>query len=269
MIYKICPQCLFEKQTAQHDKEFRKMTRQKHVEYIEFLRRTERESMFPSELRTWNRYCPAHQYKLESDAMHISSRRYIPVEWFDVYGDDKKRVCRACGSQLLTKKGKHHPMLRWCLRKDIEHQKLVSQTLFSFASSRLHYIINLAEKQVPLIREHHADLIKKGTLVLRDRQKAWGERIYYQYSCSRVVMCEKCGVLATPDMIHCSPFAFAQVHHKIPVCLVTLVNVMSIFDENNLICLCNACHGKSHPWRKKPVEPAKKYKNLDAYIKKR
>lgn len=244
------------------------MTKQEHAEYVEFLKRTERESMFPSELRTWNRYCPKHQDKLDGDVRHIASCRYISFDWFDVYDESGKRVCRACGSQLLTKKGKPHHALRWCRRQDEEHKKLVSQTLFSSASSRMNYVINLAEKQVPLIREQHANLIEKRTLILRKNQKSWGESIYYQYGYSRVVKCEKCGALATPDTISSSPFAFAQVHHKIPVCHVDKTNVMSIFDESNFICLCNACHGKSHPWRKKPVPPAKKYKNLDAYIKK-
>jgi hypothetical protein len=242
------------------------MSKQEREEYNEWLDKTEKESMFIAPLRTWNRYCPAHQDGLDQDATTIANKRIVPVDWFDVFDKDGYHVCRACGAELLTKKGKHCAAQRWCKRQDDEHEKWKNETFLNFARSRWLYIIKLAEKQIPLIQERFADLIAEKRIILHDEGKAYGSEPYFHNGSSRVVICEKCGVLASVDMVY-SRYPIINVHHKVPVCYANKTNIMSIFDENNFIALCTKCHGQSHPWRKRPVPPEPKYKTLETWMK--
>jgi hypothetical protein len=270
VVYKQCPKCLFEKRRAIYDEitRHRECPIKTKKEYSDLLDKAELDSLFPAQLRIWNRLCPAHHDKLWSDARTIVSNRFIPVDWFDVFDAEGNHVCRACGAKLLTKKGKPHHMLRWCQGKtDEQHEKWRAETFLNFANERIQYIHELAEKQIPLIREHHAALIEKYRLRLFESNGSSSHWVYG--SNSVVVMCEKCGVLCTDDNFHSGSgdIRNAQVHHKNPVCHVNETNIMSIFDHANFECLCTSCHGQSHPWRKRPVPPEPKYKTLEAYIK--
>lgn len=224
--------------------------------------------LFPAALRSWNRHCQRHQDGLKRDIAYITRFRFIPVEWFDVYNKERERVCRACGEKMLTKKGKPHPALRWCKRKDEEHQKLISETLLNFSWERDRYVYELADKQIPLIEARFPDKIKSGELIFNDKKRRASQISYYTMRHGHVVvLCEKCGVLCTFVHSHYSGIIFAQVHHKLPVCHVNATNVMSIFDKKNFICLCLKCHGQSHPWRKRPAPPQIKYVTLDKFMK--
>jgi len=60
-----------------------------------------------------------------------------------------------------------------------------------------------------------------------------------------------------------------QVHHKIPVHVLTKDNIMLIWDFDNLIALCRKCHGNSHAMlnqqRKKELVK-RKYITLDKFF---
>jgi 5-methylcytosine-specific restriction endonuclease McrA len=255
-VYKICPECLKEA----HDRRF--------YECEPFEPPSDMIAMFPASLRTWNRHCPRHQAGLESDVLYIARDRFINVEWFDVYDAEGNHVCRACGAPMLTKKGKRCAALRWCKRGDDEHQKWRAQTYCNFAQDRIDYVYELADKQIPLIESKYADKIKNGELKLDDGKRRGSKISYYVYHGGHiVVLCEQCGELATFNHSYCHGIVHAQVHHKNPVCHVTVADVMSIFDFNNFKLLCMKCHGKAHPWRKHPAPPSPKYVTLDTFFK--
>ena len=294
VVYKLCPECLTINRRPLHqmyEDHHDGLITQKAID--EFKESSEMSSMFPSRVRTWHRHCPTHVEKgIKRDVFTITNSRFIPVDWFDVYDEDGYHVCRACGGDLINKKGIHHGARRWCNRDDEEHKKWVSETLYTWATVRDHYATTLAEKQVPLITEkfqaeidnHHLRLFDDGDGLKIYKWFYIFESMYPEcsyassvFSSSRagytVIMCEKCGQLATLDQHYHSggKLPEAQVHHKIAVSQVNETNVLTIFDENNLECLCLACHGKSHPWRKREQgkeKPAKKYKGLEAFIEK-
>lgn len=264
-VYKVCPECLKEAHFRRHD------------ECEPFESPSDMVAFFPAPLRTWNRHCPKHQAGLERDVYYIAGNRLIPFDWFDVYDDNGYHLCRACGAELLTKKGKYCATQRWCKRGDEDHQKWRAQTYCNFAQDRIDYVYEMADKQIPLIESKYTDKIKNGDLKLDDGKQRGSKISYYVYHGGHIaVLCEQCGELATFTHSYCHGIVYAQVHHKIPVCHVTVDNVMSIFDHANFILLCMKCHGKAHPWRKqaKPatdkkngvVLPKKKVITLDSFF---
>ncbi len=218
--------------------------------------------MLPSDLPS------RHQSKLEGDVMTIAGNRFIPVEWFDVYDASGVHVCRACGAKLLTKKGKPAAALRWCQAPTDGHYKLVLETLYDFASRRSWYVHDLATRQVPEIRAKHADKIATGVLEFWSRERTCSEHEYFTWQGTMAILCEGCGKLVVVGKGHYSFLPGSDVHHKNPVCQVTLQTVMSIFDPANFIALCSTCHGESHPWRKKLKPPPEPITTLDSFLKK-
>lgn len=262
-VYKICPKCVFEKREAFYNHPYEKLSKKQYHENEDLI---DLESMFPAALRTWNRYCPAHQSERVKDVSTIVCKRIIPVDWFDVFDKDGYHVCRSCGAELLTKKGKHCAAQRWCRRTDPEHRAWVSETIWNWASVRDDYVFTLAKNQVELIRAKHAGMIEKEELKLNDGRKNGGSLVFWEWNGLTVIKCEKCGELATIDASWHSQLPQAQVHHVEPVCLVNETNVMSIFDKKNLICLCLKCHGQSHPWRARPKPEPIRYVTLDKFM---
>jgi hypothetical protein len=268
--YKMCPECQQEIErknwSVRGVDEFIK-TDDRHREYMKVKREAERSALFPAPLRTLNRHCPRHQSKLASDVARIAANRLIPVEWFDAYDANGVHVCRACGAKLLTKKGKPAAALRWCQAPDDGHYKLVLETLFNFASRRSWYIHELATRQVPEMRAKHADKIASGELEFWGHERTGSKNEYFKWTGDFAILCEGCGKLVVAGKGGGSFHPGSDVHHKNPVCQVTLQTVMSIFDSANFIALCSTCHGGSHPWRKKP-EPPPEPITLDSFLKK-
>jgi len=265
-VFKRCPECLDKRQDADY-------------------KARERASMFPSVLRTWNQYCPAHQ---DSESrLHavyrVLNERAIKVECFDVWDADGNRVCRACGSRLLTKKGKQHSMLRWCQDKkdDPVHEKLANQTFRSFASARFDYINSLAHAQFDMIKEKFKDEIENGTI--KAYKAAGSKPVWRRYfgehawsGWSDVIACEGCGNLATIDAHSFSRSTIepAQVHHKRPVHTIEANEVMQnpklidlVFDHSNFIALCMTCHGKAHRKAPDPKLTRSKYLTMESFLK--
>jgi hypothetical protein len=228
--YKMCPECEQEIERAnwpRHGQDDWK-TNQRLREYLKVKHAAERSALFPAPLRTWNRHCPRHQAKLEGDVATIACNRFIPVEWFDVYDASGVHVCRACGARLLTKKGKPAAALRWCQAPDDGHYKLVLETLYDFASRRSWYVHDLATRQVPEMRAKHADKIATKELDFWGTARTASKNEHFTWRGQMAILC--------------------------------------IFDPANFVALCSECHGKSHPWRKKPAPPIKPITTLDTFL---
>lgn len=135
---------------------------------------------FKSILLTVNSYCNEHQDLLNDEFLsQIKNDRYIDSSYFDVYNDipyfpsnckteklkqeylkkcknenygsyfqQFERICRICGSRLLSKKGNYDPKRRFC----IEHQGTATFSNWSITANNYKY--DLWKKQGNIIQNH-------------------------------------------------------------------------------------------------------------------
>jgi len=199
--------------------------------------------------------------------------RSIPTNTFDLYDLDRpiiidgevrgyERVCRVCGSPLLDKKGIYNYHLRYCKSHRGYGTIIYDKYNWSFcAKSYLRKIqekfygeISTKIKEIGILEKH------KPLTILCEECKKLCKAVNYYISFNTFALSESKQLLIKLDLIN--------VHHIVPVHILTKENIHLIWEESNLICLCPECHWAKH--RSEPeivykVDPIK-YKTLDQFI---
>ena len=203
-------------------------------------------------------YCPkCFPENEEWMVYNFKKTRDIPLSHFDIFDTDypiKKhywesyeRVCRICGSRLLQKNGTYNRQRRYC-------KKHIGNHYYEYNWNAVRYsFIN------KFIRKHRIYI----TMRMLDE-------IHYSKWNSQYLYCEKCH-----EILHISAI---EVHHKIPVHVLTVNNYLLIWDLSNLQILCKKCHNNTDHLLKQTDEEKKlkkaqlleykyrKYKKIDTFF---
>ena len=192
----------------------------------------------------------------------IKKARGITMDHFDIFDLDLptesyhkyERVCRVCGARLIKKNGEHSFHKRYC-------NKCTGNSIWA------KYDIEMITKgYARKIRDQNFEIIKKlvKEIIPKEVYKE-KKRLFYnpftRYRPELFTLCEKCGKLLRiyQDYNYYSKNTVegCNIHHKIPVHTLDWDNIYLIWDEDNLICLCQDCHNRQDHKLKK----IKKIKN--------
>lgn len=204
----------------------------------------------------------------------IKKTRSITADTFDLYDLDRpiiregktigyERVCRGCGSPLRKKDGKYSYHMRYCKEHRGMGYKLFDK--YNWGPCAKEYLRKIQERFSEVITTQIKELE-----ILKEHQHL-------------VVICEECKKLCKITNYYDPSYTFLHldeskrrivklelinVHHIIPVHTLTKENILLIWEESNLICLCQECHWSKHRSEAKTnykVDPLK-YKTIDQFM---
>jgi len=213
---------------------------------------------YESILGTINTFCPQHQAEYEKWLLKCVRERNIPIQAYDVYiktiETDQSyfhHVCRQCGAPILTKKGEFWVNARSCRKHPNPTVNLPS---YVWGIVQFNYIQKMKKKQAPRKIGYVCTYLKQ---IKAQSTDYW----HFNHIMNLKKYCEECDALV--DHI--------EIHHTIPVYLLTINNWQLAFDSSNLKGLCRKCHSPKHTEVRIKVgrDKAIKNNNLRAYLKRR
>ena len=207
---------------------------------------------FPAKPLEFKFFCDkkeCQEYFTKYHFYSMKSSRHISAAYFDLFDFDRpiltdggkvigyERVCRICGGPLLKKDGKYSHHKRYCN----EHNGSELWTKYNWGVVSKDYAIKIREENQDLIRQKFNEQIQEAYQNYKKIPK-WVKET------TNLTICEVCGKLC---QIYSQTFLYnnlglktINIHHKIPVHTLTNENFHLIWDESNLIALCEDCHHK-------------------------
>ncbi len=202
----------------------------------------------------------------------IKRARHLPAYYFDLYDLDRinyspknkkyisyERVCRICGNPLLKKDGKYSYRKRYCNKH--YGNGLWEKYNWGFVSKN--YAINIRDKNKELIKIKFNEIIQ-------NEYKLYREIPNWVKKTTNLTICEVCNQLC---QVYSQTFLYNRlkiktinIHHKIPIHTLKNDNLHLIWDENNLIALCEDCHHKQDHQLKRKVDPFLNFKKITEFL---
>ncbi len=193
------------------------------------------------------------------------------MDYFDLYDLDRprsitdggkvldyERVCRQCGKPLFNKNGKYSVHRRYCG----EHTGYELWAKYNWGEASKKYARKIREQNEGIIKEKFNTLIEK-------YYKAYKEIPEWVRKNNNQTICEECGKLcqiySTTFLHNKLNLNVINIHHKIPVHILTIDNLHLIWDFDNLIALCEACHKQQDHQLKTKVDPFIHFKKITEF----
>lgn len=232
-------------------------------------------AFFPAKPLEFKFFCDKEECKEYYNKYHfytIKSNRHLPAHYFDLYDLDLpmihnnkptlfnyQRVCRICGEPLLKKDGTYSYHKRYCN----EHNGDALWEKYNWGSVSKNY----ARK----IRDSHKELIKiKFNEIIQKKFKIYKEVPNWIRKTINLTICELCSKLC---QINSLTYLLSQfrirtinIHHKIPIHTLKKDNLQLIWDEDNLIALCEDCHKLQNHQLKRKVDPYLNFKRITDFV---
>lgn len=238
---------------------------------------------FPAELMEFKFYCEKERCQKSSfyQITRIKGSRHITASFFDIYDLDRpivhkivnkvdhnvvdkvigyERVCRVCGKTLLKKDGTYSYHKRYCN----EHNGYELWTKYNWQEVKKHYARKVSRKKEnkPFISQQFIEFIQLKQVYYKERP----QRI--KINLRNLIICEKCKKLCSIYYWNNNPLKLKgiHIHHKIPVHTLDKDNLHLIWDESNLIALCEDCHHKQDHQLKSRVDPFIHFKKITEFL---
>lgn len=224
---------------------------------------------FPAKPLEFKFFCDKEECQKYFSEYHIytlKSNRHIPANYFNLYDLDRplfngefERVCRICGEPLFNKNGKYSSQKRYCN----EHNGDALWSKYNWGYVSKNYAIKITEANQEIIDQKYKELIQ-------EKYRTYKEIPEWIKKSKNLTMCEVCGKLcqikATTQLHTLLGLNVINIHHKIPVHKLKWDDFHLIWDEGNLIALCEDCHKKQDHQLKTKADPFINFKRITNFM---
>ena len=202
----------------------------------------------------------------------IKKNRFIVMDYFDIYDLDRpiirdgktisyERVCRECGEPLFNKGGKYSYHRRYCNN----HTGYDLWIRHNWGEVSKNYARKIRDNNADFITQEYNRRIDEYYAHYKEEPKWMRDKLI------NIIICEECKrlcqIYSGTSLYNKLAIGVVNIHHKIPVHMLTWENINLIWDKNNLIALCEDCHHKKdHQLGKPKMDPYINFKKITEFI---